>query len=544
MSGDPTGRQTVARSGAVMAAGTMTSRVLGLVRSVLLASIVGLTGLTADAWDTANTLPNQFYLILAGGVLNAVLVPQIVRAMARPDGGVEFVNRIVTLAVAFFLASTVVLTLLAPVLVRVYFNTDDPAAIRLAVAFAWICLPQIFFYALYTVLGQILNAHHRFTAYMWAPVAANLVALAGLLLFRLSGQPSAASADTWTPQMVWILAGSATLSIAVQALALIPPLRRMGFRYRPVWGVRGVGLGAASRVAKWTFAAVIVSQLGYVVTANVLTRASDLAHRSGVVAPGKQAFSQAFLLFIVAHSVVTVSIVTALFTRMSRAAAEADRTDLVADVRRGLRMPAIILVPGVVFGMVFGELITRTLFFLNGRADTNAIASVMVPMLLGVLPFGWLYLSERFFYAHEDARTPFIVQCIVTGTAAVVTLLGALAPPRWTAPVVGLGQSLAYLTGAVVAFTLMRRRIGRLGLGRVVRTYVRLLLAAGVVAVALWLPLHLWVDLDRLGRLGGAVLLCVMGALQLGLSLIGAHLLGVTEVAAAVEPVARRLRRR
>src|SRR5688572_18494806 len=88
----PTVQQTsVGRAGAVMAAGSLVSRLVGLARAALLIGVIGTTGYAADAFTTANNLPNQFYLLIAGGTLNAVLVPQIVRAKLRPDGD-EFVN--------------------------------------------------------------------------------------------------------------------------------------------------------------------------------------------------------------------------------------------------------------------------------------------------------------------------------------------------------------------------------------------------------------------------------------------------------------------
>ncbi len=145
---------------------------------------------------------------------------------------------------------------------RLYYNVDNAAALSLATVFAVICLPQIFFYGLYTILGQVLNAHGRFAGYMWAPALANIVAIGGLVWFQRAGFPTSAAPADWTPEMIAILAGSATLSIVVQALSLLVPLRRIGFRYRPVWGIRGHGLGEVSTVAKWTFGSIVVSTLG------------------------------------------------------------------------------------------------------------------------------------------------------------------------------------------------------------------------------------------------------------------------------------------
>ncbi len=262
---------SLARSSAVMALGTVASRLLGFVRTSTLTAVVGI-GLAADTFDVANTLPNQFYLLLAGGVLNAVLVPQITKAASHDDGGHEFVNRLLTISFAIIAAATVVVTMLAPFLVRLFSQGWDDEALGLATAFAFICLPQVLLYGLYTLLGQVLNARGHFAAYMWAPAAANLVAIAGLVVFRFAFGTEI-SVGEWTGPMIWLLAGTATLGVAAQAAVLVVPLRRSGFRYRPVWGIRGSGLGSASRVALWTFAAIGVSQLGFIVTSKVMTRA-------------------------------------------------------------------------------------------------------------------------------------------------------------------------------------------------------------------------------------------------------------------------------
>ena len=540
---EPAGSASVARSGAVMAAGTMTSRLLGVLRASLLAGVIGVAGPIPDAFQTANTLPNQFYLLLAGGILNAVLVPQIIRATASHDGGEDFLNRLVTAALVLVGAATVVATAAAPLLVRLYYHVDDPRDIALATTFAVICLPQIFFYGLYTLFGQFLNAHSRFAAYMWAPVLANVVAIAGLLWFRAAAYPLQAAAPRWTPAMIGILAGTATLSIAVQAVALIPPLRRTGFRYRPRWGFRGFGFGPALDVARWTLAAVLVSQLGFVVTSWVMTRAGDLGHQRGLVVPSRATFDNAFLIFMLPHSLVTVSLVTALFTRMARAARARDHAALVADLGRGLRMPAVLLVPAVAVAIAFAPTITATLFFGNAPAQTRAVAVLLPTMLLGVIPFGWFYLSERFFYAHEDARTPFRVQLVVTSVATVVTVVASTVDPRQTGVVVGAGQSAAYLAGAAFGFSLIRRRVGRLGLRRIARTYLRLAVPAVAWAVVLAvladrvLPDPSTDRLLGLGLLAGAGIVEVVGTLGV------AHLLGVTEVRDLLDPVLRRVRR-
>lgn len=535
----------VARSGLVMATGTLTSRVLGLLRVILLGGILGTTGLTAEAFEVANTLPNQFYLILAGGILNAVLVPQIIKAdTTHADGGQSFVNRLITLSLLLLLVATVLTTLAGPLLVRLYFDTTDQAALALSVTFAYICLPQIFFYGLYTVLGQLLTARGRFAAYMWAPVVANVVALGGLVLFLRLRLPEQAAPADWTPTMIIVLAGSATLSIAIQALFLLIPLRRMGFRYRPTWGFRGVGLGSASRVAKWTFFAVLVSQLGFVVTSNVLTWATDTAV-PGRYVPGRAAYGIGFLLFMLPHSLITVSIVTALYTRMARAVAVGDTDALRADLLKGLRMPAVVLIPGVVVAFGFAPVILRAFLVRNTLPETDAVAVVAMALFVGVLPYGWVYLGERFFYAHEDARTPFFVQVLIT----TITVLGALLARQGgagaAAVTIGAAQSFAYVVGGLTGFFLIRRRLGRIGLGSVLGQYVRLAVPAVAITLTLVWAIATWVpDVLRRDKVvaiavaGGAGLVVLLG------TWLVAHLLRVPEVREIVSPALRRLRRR
>jgi putative peptidoglycan lipid II flippase len=535
--------RSLARSSAIMAAGTIVSRLLGFIRAAVLSGVVGI-GVAADTFQVANTLPNQFYLLLAGGVLNAVLVPQITKATTHDDGGHEFVNRLLTLSIAIIAGATVAVTAAAPLLVRLFSQNWDPQALRLAAAFAAICLPQVLFYGLYTLLGQVLNARGQFAAYMWAPALANVVGIAGLVAFRLR-YPTEAPVGEWTGEMIWVLAGSATLGVMAQALVLAIPLRRSGFRFRPVWGFRGVGLRSASKVALWTFAAVAVSQLGFIVTSKVMTRAGDLIEDRGQTGAGIFAYGLAFLLFMLPHSLVTVSLVTALFTRMSEASHRGDTAQMVADLGRGLRMPAVVLVPGTFAAVLLGSQAVRVAFYDNSPAATSAIAEVMVAMMLGIAPFGWLYLVQRVYYAYEDAKTPFYLQLIVTAVATAANLVAAFVDPLRTGVVVGLGQTLSNLTAALVGFALLRRRLGPLQLSETTRVYVRLALAS---AVALGVG---WLVLAGLGRVGvdgqtwsgAAVELVVAGGAFVAVVLGLAHAMHVGEVRQLLDPLLRRARR-
>ena len=531
---------SLARSTAGMAAGTIASRVLGMVRAGMQLAVVG-TLLAGDAWDVANTLPNIIYLLLAGGVISAVLVPQITRAASHADGGREYVDRLLTIAITFVVVIAVVFTFAAGLLVRLYSSpTWTPDVRSLSTAFALICMPQIFFYGLYTLLGQVLNARNHFAAYMWAPVLANIVAIGGMGYFLLM-YPRQAAVASWTTPMVWVLAGSATAGVAAQALVLIVPLWRSGFRFRPRWGFRGVGLRTASTVALWTFAALAVSTLGFIITSQVLTYAGKAGNVAGIEVPGKISYSNAFLIFMLPHSLVTVSLVTALFTRMSRAAHAGDLDGVRADVHRGLRLTAVATVPATVGAFVLGFAATATLYPANSEASTRGIASVMMAMMLGLVPYGVFYLLQRVFYAFEDAKTPFRMQIVITVVATITNLASLLLPLRWIAVGVGAGQSLSNLAGMVVGLVLVRRRIGALPLHDVARTYVRLGMASVLAASAAFV-VQLGLRQVVEGRLYSPVGLVCGGLVFAGIYMVVARRLHVREIDDLAGPVLERAR--
>ncbi|MGL5857256.1 MAG: murein biosynthesis integral membrane protein MurJ [Angustibacter sp.] len=536
--------QALLRSSGIMAAGTAVSRVLGLVRTMMMVGLLGVSGaLAADTFATANTVPNNIYNLIAGGLLNAILVPQIVRASRDSDGGQAFLDRLLTLALAGMAIVTALVTVCAP-LVPVVFGPGakwDADTRALAVAFAFWCLPQVFFYGLYTVLGQVLNAQGRFGAYMWAPVVNNIIGIAGLVvMFQWIGGYERGTRvhppSSWTSGQVAVLAGSATLGVVAQALILLWPLWRAGFRYRPRLGLRGVGLGSAGRVAGWTFAAALLGQLGYVVTARTVNGASADG------GPGQNAYGPGFLLFILPHSLVTVSLVTALFTRMSRAAQDDDRAAVRQDLSVGLRLTAVASVLALAVVAALASDLTGVLFWNNEPAETEAIASVVVAMMLGLAPFSAQYLFQRVYYAYGDARTPFLVQIPVVGTIALTSYLaGARLAPGDVVVGVGAGMSVAYVLGAVLSALGLARRLGGIDGARVRRTYLRLLIAGVPAVVAGRLTSRFVHSVTDPGRAANLIGLVVGGVVVTLLYLACCRLMRVSEVEELAAPLLSRL---
>lgn len=530
---------SLARSSAVMTAGTLISRVLGFVKAMLLATAIGVTaGGAADAFDVANKVPNNLYMLLAGGVLNAVLVPQIIRAAKRPDGGQDFVNRLLTLAVMVLAGVTVLATLAAPLLVRLYSSpawSDDKRA--LAIAFAYWCLPQIFFYGLYTMLGQVLNAHSNFGPYMWAPVLNNVVAIAGLgafiALFGAGGVQNAVG--TWDATKITVLAGTATLGVVAQALILLWPLRRIGFRFRPTFGFRGVGLGTAGGIATWTFSAVLVGQLGFIVTSRVAASASS---ESGEPQASLAVYTLAYLIFMLPHSLIAVSLATALFTSLSTYAADKDTASVRSSLGLGLRLVGLV---NVFATAVLITLSTPAAMLIGGALgpesgldpldQARAIGPVIATMVAGLVPFSANYLLQRVYYAYEDAKTPFWVQVPqVVLTAIGVVASGALLPGAWIVAGIGASMSIGYVFAALVSAFLLRRKLARLGAKDLVVSHLKFTVAALVSAGVGAVGMHYLDDGLYSSRLGAFVVCAVGGSVMLAVYLGVCYVLRVREL--------------
>lgn len=532
---------SLARSSAIMTAGTLTSRILGLVKASLLAIAISVTAVQADAFDIANKVPNTLYMLLAGGVVNAVLVPQLVRAAKREDGGQDYTNRLLTLSFLLLTIVTVIATLAAPILVWLYSSGWSPQQLALATAFAYWCLPQIFFYGLYTLLGQVLNSKSSFGPYMWAPVLNNVVAIVGLLVFIIvfgTNDASAHTLDTWTPDKIALLGGSATLGVVAQALILIWPLKRIGFSYRPAFGFRGVGLGTAGRVAFWTFAAMLVGQLGFL----VISRVAASASMPGEGNASNAAYTYAYLVFMLPHSLIAVSLATALFTSLSRNAADRDTEAVRSDFSMGVRMVGLVNSFAVAALVVLAAPVAMVIAG-DGREQATAVGLVIITMVFGLIPFSANYLAQRVFYAYEDARTPFFIQLPQIVFQSLAVLSASIFPKSVTVAIIGLVMSLGYLFAMILSFALLRRRLGDIDTRAIAKAHVKFLLAALAAGLAGYGVLFFFPDFALAGQWQAFVTAAVVGTAMLVVYLGACLLLRVRELHSIIGVVAGKLRR-
>lgn len=456
-----------------MASGTIVSRILGLVRTVMLAGAIGITTNAADAFAVANQLPNNVYAIIVGGLLNAVLVPQIVRAKVHKDGGKGYIDGLLTVIITAFALITVVATLLAPVLVRLYTSGWDESTLALATAFAYWCLPQLFFYGLYSILGEVLNARSSFGPFMWAPVINNLVAIIGLGVF-IAMFGGAGAEHSWNVTTISVLAGTATLGVAAQALVLFFFWKRIGLRFTFNFKWKGLGLRPALKAASWTLAMLVITQIGGLIQTSLTS--TTLAARSAIAGDGWESMQQfasvavagtAWLIFMIPHSVGTVSIATAYFTRMSEHA-HAKKFDLLkADVVKALRSILALSAIASVLMIVLSFPIAKV-FAQNGPA-ASALGFVLIAMMVGLIPFSINFMLQRVFYALEDTKSPFVfttIQIIVFVIGAFVC--AATVPAIGLVAAMSLVMSASFAVQAVIAYVLLTKRIGAISNGHLI----------------------------------------------------------------------------
>lgn len=482
--------QAMARNSALMASGTVVSRVTGIGRDIAMTAALGFY-LVSDAYSLGNSLPTVVYILVVGGALNAVFIPQLVRRMKDDaDDGKAYADRLLTITATVLLVLSVLAVVAAPWIVDLYTPADYPTAeYDLAVAFARLFLPQIFFYGLYTMLSQVLNARGHFAMPTFAPIANNVIAIATFVIFIMIAGTSAAADGALTTDQVLLLGIGTTLGVVVQAVILIPVLSRSGYMWTPRFDWRDSGLGKAGRLAAWTVALVLVNQVTYVFIMRLAAQANVNAANSDMVAAGITTYQKAHLVFMLPHSVITISIVTALLPTLSRIAHSGLLSDVGHEIARAMRVVAVLIVPIAAILAVNGAAIAVLLFGYGAALPQQAaVMGVIVTVFMTGLPaFTLFYVLLRGFYALEDTRTPFFV------TVAFSVVMLALAFPLFDAmsgggtqvAALALAYSLAYWVGLVIAWILLARRVGSLESGRTVWALLRTLLAGGLSAAAM-----------------------------------------------------------
>jgi len=488
--------KSMARSSAVMATGTIVSRITGIGRDITAAAALGFY-LVSDAYSLGNSLPNIVYILIIGGALNAVFIPQLVRHMKDDhDGGRAYSDRLLTLVGVTLLVFSVLAVLCAPLLVSLYTPADYPQnEFDLAVAFARLCLPQIFFYGVYTMLSQVLNARGHFGLPMFAPIANNVIAIATFLLFIFVSGTTAAADGVLTQQQILILGIGTTLGVIAQSVILIPVLIRQGHTYKPRFDWRGSGLGKAGSLAMWTIALVLVNQATNIIVTRLAAQANVNAAAEGATAAGLTTYQKAHLVFMLPHSVITISIITAMLPSLSRLAHAGRFHDVGREVSSTMRIIVAVIAPIAAILFVLGADIAVLLFGYGAATPEQAsiMGQIVSVFMIGLIPFTLFYVILRGFYALEDTKTPFFITVgfSVAWMVMAIPLFNVVKGGGQQVASLALTYGLSYWIGMAIAWWFLARRLGGMRSGAtawaLARIFTAALLALIAMVLARWL---------------------------------------------------------
>ncbi|MET8161680.1 murein biosynthesis integral membrane protein MurJ [Sphaerisporangium sp. NPDC005289] len=532
------------RASAIMAAGTMVSRLTGFVRTAVLASAIGVAAL-GDAYNIAYTIPFILFDLLIGGVLSSVIVPMIVKAQKHDaDGGRAYEQRLMTVATLALVVIAVVGVLCAPLLIGLL-TTDLPALdAEVATTLARYILPQIAFFGIGAIAGAILNTRDRFAAPMWAPVLNNVVVIGVGLLYHFVSR-AGGNLHAVTGSDLALLGLGTTAGIVIQSIVLVISVHRAGFRFVPRFDLRNARLGEMGRAGVWTLAFVLLNQVSYIVTTNLATGATAKAGAEHVA--GIASYSYAFQLFQLPYGIIAVSVITAMLPRMSRYVHEGEYGAIREEFASGVRLVSCVIVPCGLLLMVLGPAVTVLIFGHGSTSVDDAVnmGNVLQVFGLALVPFSIYQLLLRVFYSFGDTRTPALVAAGNLAVNATVSyILYLTLPPRLI--VMGLAASFtaAYVVGGTVAWTLASRKVGGGLGGRLVasglsRMYTAAIPAAVVALAALWAI----TEFAGVTPLSSAIMLVAGGGLGGALYLVTSHRMRIAEISSIIGLVAGRVGR-
>jgi putative peptidoglycan lipid II flippase len=538
----PADDASLVRSSGIMALGTLASRVTGFLRTAVFGYALGAATL-ADAYNNANTLPNVVYNLALGGILTSVVVPLLVSAAKRDaDRGEAYDQRMFTLGALALAGITLVATLAAGPLVALYAASVHGSERSVMVVFAYFFIPQIFFYGVSSLAGAILNARGHFAAPMWTPVVNNMVVIAVGLLFMVTAGLNLSTATISSGQ-VQLLGIGTTLGIVAQTAALIPALRKVGFRWRPRFDFRKAEVAEIRRMAAWMFGYIATTQVAFLVTTRVANEAAVRAHH--LHGSGYTDYSYAWLLFQLPYAIVGISVITALLPRMSAHAAD-HRYGLVSDdFSAGVRLSSVIVVPAAVVLAVLGPPLAEVLLGYGSMsfADARYLGVVFAVFSLGLAPYMMFQLLLRVFYALHDSRTPALIGVLTMAVNITANLIAlAVLPAADVVAGLGAGFGAANLVGAVAGWWILSRRLGGLDGRRIGISLVKMHLSAipGVLCAAA-VTVMVSAVLPA-GTLAALIIVALSGSGALLLYVLFAKALGVGELTDLSSTVTTRLR--
>jgi putative peptidoglycan lipid II flippase len=531
-----------------MGMGTLASRLTGQIRTILLVAAIGSYGQIADAFDIANNVPTSLNLILTGGIFNAVLLPQIVkfRTQKNKAKSQEQINKLLTFAGSIVFLVTLLLTLLTPLIIRLIANTNwGQDQINLAITFGFWCMPQVFFYGMYTILGNILQSEEKFGIFSLAPILNNIISIIIFTIFIiLTGGFGVfpATIQSMTPGLIVLLAGGATLGIAAQAAILIIPLLKSGFKFKFIFSLHGFGLRQISKLCFWTFWMVMIEQVASLFYVHLCSGAPEAAAKLGqdpLQIGGNAAYSNAMIIYIIPQSLITISLMTALFTKISQAVSKNQTNQVISFLIKGCTSIIALITPFIAILVVLGEPLSKALIPTLDKTGQNFVSLGVISLSLMLIPTGVFSMFTRAFFAYQKTHILTFIEIPEHLLTMLIAFLATLffQPKDWLFAV-GLCRSVGAWIFMFVIILIARKFLFKKSISesKIYSSIIRCVLAGIIsaltgVAFGNLIFKHL---LSSLGQTGGwlySVFVCfLIGTIMLIVYVIMAYIFRVQEI--------------
>ncbi|MDQ1360815.1 MAG: putative peptidoglycan lipid flippase, partial [Acidimicrobiaceae bacterium] len=492
-----------------MAVGTALSRLTGVIKLIVLVYAVG-TQWFADGYNLANNTPNMIHDIVLGGVLSATFVPVFVDRLATRKGPEAWraISAVTTMTITLLAVASVVFWFAVPEIINIYtvanHTAQAPQQRAEAITLLKWFVPQLAFYGLISLFTALLNARRKFAMPMFVSVANNLVVIAALLWFHAVVGNLSLDAIARHASFLAILGLGTTLGVVVQALLLLPSLRRADLHIRFVWEPGHEAMRTITRLAGWTFALVLANQLAL----TIILALADGERTTGAVS----AYTYAYTFFQLPYGIVAVSIMSAVAPSLAERWALRDTSGFRRRMSYGLRGMLAIIIPATV-GMLILAHVLSDLIFAHGAtsvAGADSIGSTLAMFSLGLPGFCVFLYMTRVLQSMQDTRTAFYLYVVENLINVVVGL--ALVGPLGVRGL-ALSLSIAYSVTAVLAIGVLRRRLGGFGGDQVTQPLKRVLIASAVMAVVTVLAVNVSSAQTGFGVLFRVVLAVVAGLL-------------------------------
>jgi putative peptidoglycan lipid II flippase len=507
----------IARASVIVMATFLVSRLLGLLRDVVIGAQFGTSG-NYDAYVAAFRIPDIIYTLIAGGILVSAFVPTFTDYLAKEDrsGAWRLASAVINLVIIVLIVAAVIAALLAEPIVRYLLAPGfNPEMQALTVNLMRLLLIPPIIFAVSGVVMGILYAHQSF----WLPGLAPSMYNLGIIFGAIALVPFLD---------VYGLAIGAIIGALLHLLIQVPGLRRVGMQYSTRLAVRDPGVQEVIRLMLPRMFGVAVVQLNFLVE----TSLASLIKIEGAVS----ALNYAWRVMLVPQAVVAQSVATAAFPTFADQYARGQLQQLRSSLAATIRSILFIAIPASIGLLVLCEPIIQ-LVFERGKfteESTALVAAALGAYALGLIGHSGVEILVRAFYALHDTKTPVLLGLLSLAINLIISL-SLINVLRITG--LALANTIAALIEMALLIVMIRKRLGGLDDRRLALSTIKTTLAAITMGLAVWGFLGIAVN--------AAVIIRALGGIVIGVGVffIAAWLLHSEELYSVLGIVKRRLGR-